>query len=592
MYAKKLPVKKLNDFQVYIAEGYSIKGKKKDRYYENLGLLSELEREHDDVGAFIKERIAYHEASKKERASKAYSFSVDYSEPIEEKEAFCSKKNASILLLNKVWADLKLEPFLRSWKFSSNRKMQYSINDALRLMCFSRIINPGSKLSDIRGNNNYVERFDLNIDNLYDSLDLIDELSAKLTRKLSKECKELMPGSDDGAIFYDCSNFYFEIQNADEEGLRAYGVEKNHRPDPIIEYGLLYHQDGYPIGSVTFRGNESETGSLIPLLINAGEEATNGKIICADAGLNTSGNKEKIHRSGRNYIFTQSLKSRKIDAEIRRRMIDGKGMTEYGEPDRKGRRKSYKSRWIIRGNGLQERLVVKFDPASYDFMVKTIEKRVEHAEKIIKSPSRLSLSKCSDGKEYIKRIVLDKNGEVMKGESELILSREKIEEEKSLAGYYAYVTDIPSNRDTDEEYRDELARSGLRCVPLDDIDIIKIGGKRNDIEECFRTMKTDMDARPIYVRKEEHIKAHMFTVYMALTIMCILRKKYLPNSTTKSIFESLRRYELGELDDLTYKTLYWDQNIGELSKKMNLNLAYKYHEINKMRSLIGASKKK
>ncbi len=102
MYAKKLPVKKLNDFQVYIAEGHSVKGKKKDRYYENLGLLSELERRHDDVDAFLRERIAYHEASKKERTSKSYSFSVDYSEPIEEKEEFCARKNASILFLNKV----------------------------------------------------------------------------------------------------------------------------------------------------------------------------------------------------------------------------------------------------------------------------------------------------------------------------------------------------------------------------------------------------------------------------------------------------------------------------------------------------------
>ncbi len=273
-------------------------------------------------------------------------------------------------------------------------------------------------------------------------------------------------------------------------------------------------------------------------------------------------------------------------------MIDGEGMVEYGEPDKKGRRKSYKSRWIVRDGGLQERLIVKFDPASYDFMMKTIKKRVEHAGKIIKSPSRLSLSKCSDGKEYIKRIVLDKNGEVVKGKSELTLSKEKIEKEKALVGYYDYVTDIPSSRDADEEYRDELARNGLRCVPLDDIDIIRIGGKRNDIEECFRIMKTDMDARPIYVRKEEHIKAHMFTVYIALTIMCILRKKYLPNSTTGSIFESLSKYEFGELDDLTYKTLFWDRNISELSKKMNLNLAFKYHEINKMRNLIGASKKK
>ena len=591
MYVKRLPVKKTNDTHVYIAEGTSVKGKKRDRYYEDLGLLSNLKREHEDAEAYIQERLEYHRAAKKGLEGNSYSLVIDYSEPIDAKDAFSHKKNASILFLNKVWADLKLEPFLNSWKFNNKKKMEYSINDAMRLMCFSRIVSPGSKLSDVRNNDSYIERFDLNIDNIYDSLDEIDELSAKLTRKLSKECKELIPGDGD-AVFYDCSNFYFEIQSADEEGLRAYGVEKNHRPDPIIEYGLLYHQNGYPLGSVTFGGNESEAGSLVPLLANAGEEATEGKIICADAGLNTSDNKSRIHNSGRNYIFTQSLKGRKIDEAIRREMTDGKGMTEYGEPDKKGRRKAYKSRDIVRSNGLEERLVVKFDPASHDFMMRTIEKRIEHAEKIIKNPSRLNLSKCSDGKEYIRKITVDRNGEVIKAKSELVLSQEKIDEEKALAGYYAYVTDIPSNEAKHAEYREELIRNGLRCVPLDDVEIIGIGGKRNDIEECFRIMKTDMDARPIYVRKEGHIKAHMFTVYVALTMMCVLRKKYLPGAATNSIFESLRKYEFGELDDLTYKTLYWDENIKKLSSKMNLDLAHKYIEIKRARSLIGASKKR
>lgn len=591
MYVKRLPVKKTNDTHIYIAEGISIKGKKKDRYYEDLGLLSELKKKYEDVEAYIKERLEYNRDAKKDLENSSYSLAIDYSEPIDIKETFNYKKNASTLFLNKVWADLKLEPFFNSWKHNNNKKMEYSINDAMRLMCFSRIINPGSKLSDIKNVDSYLEKFDLNVYNIYDSLDEIDDLSIKLTRKLSKECKELIPGDGD-AVFYDCSNFYFEIQNEDEEGLRAYGVEKNHRPDPIIEYGLLYHQNGYPLGSVTFKGNESETGSLVPLLINAGEEATKGKIICADAGLNTSDNKNKIHNSGRNYIFTQSLKGRKIDADIRKEMINGKDMTEYGEADKKGRRKSYKSRDIIRSNGLEERLIVRFDPASYDFMMKTIEKRIEHAEKIIKNPSKLNLSRCSDGKEYIKKITVDKNGEIIKAKSELVLAKEKIEEEKALAGYYAYVTDIPSNEDKHEEYRKELIKNDLRCVPLDDIEIIKIGGKRNDIEECFRTMKTDMDARPIFVRKEEHIKAHMFTVYVALTIICIIRKKYLPSVTTNSIFESLRKYEVGELDDRTYKTLYWDENINKLSSKMNLDLAHKYVEIKRVRSLIGASKKR
>lgn len=591
MYAKRIPVKKVNDVQIYVADGISIKGKKKDIYYEDLGFLSKLQEEHEDAEAYIKERVAYYENYKKELASSSYKFNVDYSLPIDEDEDFSYTKNASILFLNKVWSDLKLEAFFNKWKFDNKRKMNYSLNDAMRLMCFSRIINPGSKLSDVRNNDNFIEKFDLNIDNIYDSLDIINGLSNKLTRKLSKECKNIISGDGD-AIFYDCSNFYFEIQNADEDGIRKYGVEKNHRPDPIVEYGLLFHENGYPLGSVTFKGNESETGSLIPLLINAGEEATASKIICADAGLNTTENKNKIHKSGRNYIFTQSLKGRKIEKDIREQMINGKDMITYGEPDKKGRYKSYKSRVIIRSNGLEERLIVKYDPASYDFMINTINKRVEHAEEIIKNPSKLSLAKCSDGKEYIKKLVVDKNGEIIKGKSELVLSNDKIEEEKALAGYYAYVTDIPSNEDKDEEYRNSLKKDGLRCVPLDDMEIIKIGGNRNDIEECFRIMKTDMQARPIYVRKEEHIKAHLFTVYVALTLICILRKKYLPKATTNSIFKSLRNYVVGAIDDMSYKTLYWDNNTKELSKKMNLNIAYRYLPINKTKSLIGASKKR
>lgn len=175
-----------------------------------------------------------------------------------------------------------------------------------------------------------------------------------------------------------------------------------------------------------------------------------------------------------------------MDKGVRRQMTNGEVMTEYGSPDRKGRRKSYKSRWIARGDGTEERLIVKFDPASRYFMLNTIKKRVEHAESIIKNPSKLSLSRCSDGKEHIKKIAVDRNGEVVRDRSELVLSKEKIEE-GALAGYCAYVTDIPSKGDSDEEYRESLRRDGLRCV---------------------------------------------------------LRRKYLAGSTTNFIFDSLRKYEL------------------------------------------------
>src|SRR5574344_253123 len=591
MYAKKIPVKNGKDRLIKIAEGYSVKGKKKDRYYEDLGLLSELEKEHPDVNEFIKERIAFHLSEKEKLKSNTYSITIDYSTPIDKNDSFNLTKNGSLLFLNRIWNDLTLEGFFNKWKSYNNKKIQYSMNDAMRLMCFSRIINPGSKLSDSQRIHDYIEDFDLNIYNIYDSLDEIEDFSSKLTKKLSKSCEALFPGKGD-TIYYDCSNFYFEIQDADEDGIRKYGIEKNHRPDPIIEYGLLYHGNGDPIGRRCFPGNDTEVESLVPLLKESGDEATLGKIICADAGLNSANNKNAIHETGRNYIFVQSLKGTKISAEIRTEMIDGTNMTYYGKLDSKGRQKAYKSRWIQRENGLMERLIVKYDPASYDFVMETIKKRIEHAKKIIESPSRLSLSKCSDGKEYIKKIVFNKEGEIIKEKSQLVLSQEKIDKEKELAGYYAMVTDIPSNKESDWEYRQELTKNGLLCHPLDDIEIIKICGKRVEIEDCFRMMKTSMSARPIFVRKESHIKAHMFTVYVALTLLCILKRKYLTSSSTESILHSLRSYKLGIEDESTYKTLYWDENIESLSKSMNLNLGYKYIENKAVRGLISTSKKR
>ena len=184
--------------------------------------------------------------------------------------------------------------------------------------------------SNSKKNNDYLEDFDLTVDDLYDALDRINEFSGQLTRKLSGRCRELL-GSNSEAIYYDCTNFYFEIQEEDkEDGLRAYGVEKNHRPDPIVEYGLLLDGDGFPIGSATFRGNESEKGSLIPLLDDAGEEASKARIIVADNGLNTEDNKKAIHNSGRNYIFCQSPKQ--LSEENLKPLFESNGWLTYQKP--------------------------------------------------------------------------------------------------------------------------------------------------------------------------------------------------------------------------------------------------------------------
>lgn len=570
VYIKRIPTNDKKDSKVFIA--MSVPGSKKRRIVEKLGLFSELakaEGSEEAAEAFIEARRKELEASERfrKRGKAIVEIDLDRETELADGEAV-SSRNAGCLFLQKAYYDLGIEPFVNKWKFGNCPKLGYSLNDALRLLVFSRAEDPGSKLAASRKNCDYIEDFDLTVDDLYDCLDRVDAFSGKLTKALSSKCGKLL-GDAGEAIYYDCTNFYFEIQGPDGEGgLRDYGVEKNHRPDPIVEYGLLMDAAGYPIGSSAFRGNESEKRSLIPLLQDAGEEATRARIIVADAGLNTEANKDAIRGSGRNYIFCQSPKALSSD-NAERVVGDEGGWRSYDEG-----RKKVKSLWIRRSNGRMERMVVRWDKASADFVNAAVDARVERAEKFIKNPSKLSLKNCQDGKQYIERIAYDPGtGEVLREKSALRLRDDAIAEDRKYAGYVVYVTDIPRAEDVDEGFIEDK-EEGHRVVPEDDLGIVRIAGKRNDIESCFRTMKADLRGRPIYVRTAEHIRAHLFTVYLALTLVMYVQRKYAAGMTSERLFKAIRKYSLcrlGGKEDV-YRTGYYSKDVDDLAKAMGLTL--------------------
>lgn len=568
MYIKKYPNKKTNDTKIYLF--MAVSGSKKTKIVEKYNSLNELIEKYgseESALEFLKKRCLELEQDDKFKKQGFINLKINLDEKIDfKKEDYVCLKNAGYLFLQKAYSDLGIESFINKWKFDSKLKIKYSLNDAFRLLVYSRVEEPCSKLATSYKTNDFVEDFDLTIDNLYDSLDKINLFSSDLTKKLSNKCKNLI-GNNGRAIFYDCTNFYFEIQFADDEkGLRDYGVEKNHRPDPIVEYGLLMDEDGYPIASSVFRGNDSEKTSLIPLLSNAGEDATKAKIIVADNGLNTDGNKDAIHNSGRNYIFCQSPKM--LSEDNIKRIFEDTGWKLYDNG-----RKKIKSFWIIRTTKREERLVVKFDQASCDFLNYTIDRRVEKAKKFIKNPSKLNFKYCSDGKQYIEKIVLDDNGEVIKEKSILKLKNDDIEKDRKYAGYMCFVTDIPRIEDNLDGSFTKLRKQGYRIEFMDDLEIAKIAGKRNDIENCFRNMKTGMDGRPIFVRKPEHIEAHLFTVYVALTLLMYIRKKYDTVITMDELFEAIRNYNLCRLNQKEdiYKTGFYSKNIDSLAKSMGFD---------------------
>lgn len=543
MFAVKYPDKKNDDNRIYICKAYSIKGKKKKKIIERYESEKALGKNQEERNAFVEARIKALEDGESELKSQRVT--VEYDPSVKADGEIHEIKNLGMLFLQKAWSDLKIEQFLYKWTASEKLRIKYSLNDALRLMSYARVIDPGSKLfTSKQARDRYVEPFDVSIDDLYDSLDRIPLFEGKLTRRIAKAmAKEF--GKESTVVYYDCTNLYFEIQFEDDiDGLRAYGYEKNHRPDPIVEYGLLYDESGFPIASASFRGDESEKNSLIPLLKSAGEEMSKAKIICADAGLNTEENKKTIHNSGRNYIFSQGVKGlsdKKAGDDLeslREWATNGKGMAPVSPSDPKSA--SCKERWIVRTSGFSERLVVKFDPGSRKMMLKTIEKRLERANDIIKHPKDYSFSKCQDGKQYIEKIATDrKTGEIIEKDSVLVLKTDSIEREKREAGYYCFVTDIPNGKDKDAREIEEMARDGLRYVPLPASEILSIGGRRVEIEDCFRIMKTNLEARPVNVRTPDHIRSHLFVVYLALALMSYIKLEYKIAATNEELFAAI-----------------------------------------------------
>lgn len=564
MYIKKFRIRNSVDYKVYICR--SVKGKKEREILERYPSYEELKRLHGDADLFLKRRMDELSRNEDLQQNELISLTLDPNETFGESGSYAGIRNAGYLFLQKAYYELGIEPFINSWKHAKGWKTEYSLPDAFRFLVYSRVVDPCSKLGVSKKGEDYLENFSLSDDDLYDSLDRIDDFSEALTRKLSNKCRKSVGQSSD-VIYYDCTNFYFEIQDADgPEGLRDYGVEKNHRPDPIVEYGLLLSGNGYPVGQCVFRGNESEKTSLLPLLYDAGEEISRATVICADNGLNTEGNKKVISESGRNYIFAQSPKQLR-EADLKE-MFDPRGYLVYDSG-----RKKVKSYWIKRTNGREERLVVRYDQASADFVNRTVDQRVERAKKFLKNPSRLSLKNCQDGKQYIRKIEVDtKTGEVLLDKSVLELDEEAIEKERRFAGYMLYVTDIPREQDNLDGEFDRMKKLGYRVEYMTDLQIVEIAGKRNDIEDCFRQMKSGLDARPLFVRTAKHIKAHLFTVYVALVLLMYLKKKYDLQTTSEKLLADLRRYEMAEIDAKGdyYKTGYYSRGIEELRKKTGL----------------------
>lgn len=522
--------KSKNAQSLYVIRSTYENGKHSSKIVEKLGTYAELSKIHNDPIAWAKQYIRQLNDKEKEATRKVLlQFSQDKSIPKDFQKSF----NIGYLFLQYIYYMLGLHKLTAN--ISSKYKIAYDFDSILSRLIYSRIIFPASKLSTFSESKKFLEQPDFQLQHVYHALDIIAKEDSYLQSELYKNSCTLSKRND-SILFYDCTNFFFESES--QSDIRQYGCSKEHRPSPIVEMGLFMDGDGIPLAFSIFEGNKNEQQSLIPLEQQIIKDFAHSKfVVCTDAGLSSFQNRCFNNKANRAFITTQSIK--KLKSYLKEWCLDTHGWYAEGfnndfdisslQNDETLIEKYkntifFKERWINE-NGLEQKLIVTFS-LKYKFYQQNIRKsQVDRAKQIIANgPSKLKSNNPNDCKRFITKTSITPDGEIAK-KTNLSLNEDRIENEAKYDGFYAVCTNL-----------DESA-----CRIAD------INRNRWEIEECFRIMKTDFEARPVYLQNDERIKAHFMTCFLSLIIFRYLEKKLNYKYTSSEIIKTLRSMNLTEV---------------------------------------------
>lgn len=565
-----------------IVDGYRVDGKVKHKTVKKIGHLEDLQQIYSDPIEYLNSEL---DKFKKEFETKITT-TIDITKENDfEDDTF----NIGYSYLKKIFQELDISSVLKKKQYSTN--IEYSLSKACELLIYSRIINPGSIKYNYEHKNQFFEPFDLSLDDLYRSLKPMLDCKEDIFKIIWDNTKDKY-NRDASNSFYDCTNYYFEIEYDDpdekdengditKKGLRKRGPEKNHRPDPIVEMGLLLDNQGFPISYNLFPGNISEKETLIPEIKNIKKRHNIDRVIVvADRGLNCSDNMiglagidlDKPNRDG--YIYGQSIRG--ADKEFKEwvltqdyiidKIIDDDG----NEIKFIHKSRIYPKKMCIKrkdkgltkkGNEKKQFITVDQKQMVY-YSQKYADKQkrdrqivIEKAKDLIKNPGSYTRATSYGAAGYINNIQFDKKtGEVING-CDLSLNEEKIKEEEQYDGYYSIVTS--------EEH-------------LSDIELRNIYKGLSKIEETFKITKSEFDARPIHVRLEDHIDAHFLICFISLVIIRLLQHDINNKYTIKNILEKIKNFQVTHETGNLYKFIGYKEEIQYLNRKLNINMDNKY----------------
>ena len=568
--------KSKNAESFYISKGYiNDKGASTSVIVRKLGTLKELLPEHgptrDDVMAWAKEEARLETLKyKQEQENKQIQITFHADRKLDyNKQTFY---RGGYLFLQSIYYQMHIEKICRKLKLKY--KFKYDINAILSDLIYARILEPSSKRSSFNVASEFLEKPSYELHDVYRALDVLGSECDLIQAEVYKN-SHFLGTRNDKILYYDCSNYYFEIEQ--EDGSKKYGKSKEHRPNPIIQMGLFMDGDGIPLAFSLFPGNANEQTSLKPLEKKVlGEFGCQKFVYCSDAGLGSEDIRRYNHMGERAYIVTQSIKKLKKEekewalnmqgfkrisddtpVDITQLPADDKGLYYKDEP--------YTTK------KLHQRLIITYSP-KYALYQKSIrDRQVERAQKMLDSGNtKKNRKNPNDPARFIGTTAATKEGEA--ADIHHYLDESKIEEESKYDGLYAVCTDL-----------------------LDDdvCDILKVSEGRWQIEECFRIMKTDFSARPVYLQDENRIKAHFLICFLSLTIYRFLEKKLDSKYTCEEILCALKAMNFAEIQEQGFIPTYKRELITDaLHDACGFRTDYQFITKSKMKTIQKESKGK
>lgn len=564
-----------NSESFYITKSYTnAQGKSTSKTIRKLGTLIDLSRklgtDRDGVMAWAREEARLETLKYKsttEDAAVMIPFHPNRLMDYNRQKLF----NGGYLFLQSVYYGLKMDSICR--KIRSRYKFEYDLNAILSDLIYTRILEPSSKRSSFRAAKQFLEAPAYELHDVYRALSVLARELDFIQAEVYKN-SFFLGDRNDRILYYDCSNYYFEIEQ--EDGDRKYGKSKEHRPNPIIQMGLFTDGDGLPLAFSLFPGNQNEQKSLKPLESKILKQFGCEKFIyCSDAGLASEDNRVFNHSGQRSFIVTQSIK--KLPADDRKWALDMKGfkrlsddvpvdITQLAEDDRQGL--FYKDEPYTTKR-LHQRLIITYSPKYAAYQKAVRSEQVARAEKMVTNGSLKKQRKNpNDPARFVNRIAVTEDGE--KAKVRYFLDLAKIAEEERYDGLYAVCTDLLD---------DDVA------------DILKVSEGRWQIEDCFRTMKTDFEARPAYVSREDRIRAHFLTCFLALLHFRMLQRSLKGTHTTDQLLRVLKGIWFADVEEQGFMPVYERQKItDELHEACGFRTDYQFLTKRKMKEIQKKSK--